>query len=118
MDLRSLIGIDMLVLHEPTRQVGANRNRSQIETAEPLADIDEVLRVAGVAREIERKRRVTDHPTAPQGRVTIGWRPSAPVLGRHEMDVSAIPASAAVRTKCGTFMAISSSAPDPWAPPR
>ncbi len=57
--------VDVLRLHEPARRVGADRDRRKVEAAEAAANVGEVLRVAGVAGEIERELRMTHHPAAP-----------------------------------------------------
>src|SRR5258706_9319730 len=79
----------MLCLHEPARLIGADGNGGQVEAAETLADVLEVVRIAGVAAKNELKARSLDHPAAPQRLIAVVERARRPVLRRYEMEVEA-----------------------------
>jgi len=53
MHLHSLFGIHVVVLHEPSRLVGTDRDGGQIERSEYLGDTGEAVEVAGDAGEVE-----------------------------------------------------------------
>ena len=82
MDLHRLGRIDVLLLHEPARLVGADRQQRQVEAAirrsvaagEARADVGEVLRVAGVAGEEDLEVGREHGVAAPERRHPVGER--------------------------------------------
>ena len=97
MDLHRLGRVDVLLLHEPARLVGADRQQRQVEAAvrrslaagEARADIGEVLRVAGVAGEEGLEVGREHGVAAPERLHPVGERASGPMLRRHEHDLDA-----------------------------
>ena len=75
MDAQGFFDVDVLVLHEPARRIGADGDEGDVEAAalvgllplgQALADADEVARVAGVAGVEQLAVRREHRKAAPQ----------------------------------------------------
>src|SRR5256885_1780130 len=59
------IRIDVGIAHEPPRQIRSDRQKSQANGRESLADAREMITPARIAREVHAARRRCDHESAP-----------------------------------------------------
>src|ERR1700722_19086136 len=84
LDVRThgIIGIHMLITHEPARLVGANWQQSQIHAAEARVDVSEVLPVASVTREVTLPSVRAHDKSAPKTAVAVSRTACRPVLRR------------------------------------
>jgi len=86
MDAHCLIGADVRIA-VPHRLVRADADGRQIKTAKARGDVADVLRIAQVTREEERKARARDGKSAPQRRVTIPQRARRPVMHGQQVEL-------------------------------
>ena len=84
MDLHGLPRVDVLVLHEPVRLVGSDRNGCQVEGTVVVSDVFKSLTVARVSSEPEPVVGSQHCPGAPEYFVVIIQTSLAPVVGGSE----------------------------------
>src|SRR5207249_11718008 len=77
-----LLGRRVARLHDHGRQVGADRNRGDVERAQSCADLLEPAVVRRIAREVEALGAAGEGPAAPEPAVAIPRGTAREVLGR------------------------------------
>ena len=83
----SIVGIHVLITHEPPRLVCANGQESQVHRAEAGANISEVFPVTGVAGKINLSRADLDDESAPERAIAAPGASCGPVLCRRHNHV-------------------------------
>src|SRR5262245_58706671 len=86
MSLNGLLGIHVNGPHEPARLIRTDRQKRQIDRAEPLSYIAEERRVRGVAGEINSRVAGRDLESAPERTVLVERTARREVMGGSERD--------------------------------
>ena len=79
--------VHVLVLHEPTRLIGANGQQSEIHDAVARVNLLEVPSISGVACEEDLVPAGLDDEAGPKGAISIGKGSHRPVLGGRGDDL-------------------------------
>lgn len=90
-DFYGLVGIGMLVRHEPTWGVGADRQQCEIRGAVALSHRTKygTVTISGVACEIREACARSQHEATPKGHSPIAGTSGRPMIGRHDMRLAA-----------------------------
>jgi len=83
--LHRLLGIDVLVAHEPPGLVGPHGYGRQVKPAKTLANIPGIPGIPHISGKEEPESGLENGPPAPQGPVPVQQGPLRPMLYRHEM---------------------------------
>ena len=72
--------------HEPSRLVGADGQKCEVDRAKTPPDVAEEGGICGVAREEDARALNRQQESTPQGTVSIQWTPRGKVLRRRQHD--------------------------------
>ena len=82
MSADGVVGIHVLVPHEPAGLVGTNGQKRNINAAEALAHLAKMPTVPRIAGKIDLAPARADNESTPQGAIAVARPPARPMLGR------------------------------------